>query len=78
MKDGERGAGKCLTCGEPFPAGTTCVPLYASSQATIRELVEAVKHLKVCGDCAENGLENCDGGRAVLEVLKKATKEGRG
>jgi len=45
-------------------------------------LLEAVKHLKVCGVCAQDSLEVCDGGRAALAALAlcdapTAEKEGR-
>lgn len=39
------------------------------------ELVAALQHMKSCGGCAEDSWECCEGGRAALAAIEKATEK---
>lgn len=38
----------------------------------VGELLVALRHMKVCGACAEDSWETCQGGRDALEAMAKA------
>lgn len=40
--------------------------------ATIRDLLAALLHMKGCGACAEDSWETCEGGRDALAAIAKA------
>jgi hypothetical protein len=43
--------------------------------AAAPELLDGLRHMRWCASCADGRWEDCDGGRAALDAIAKATGE---
>ena len=56
-------------------AGVWVHPANAHLIAAAPELLAALYHMRSCGECAEDDWQVCEGGRAALAAIAKATGE---
>ncbi len=65
----DSGEVKIFRHGEPWCYETGNNLVLSLAQA-VAQLTEAADHLRVCRYCAEEHLEDCEGGRQALAALK--------